>query len=154
MAAAALAFAWGTSAAHADNGPNVKAGVLTCHVADGWGFVFGSSHELHCTYRPVKGRVEHYAGHINKFGVDVGYSEDGVIVWAVFAPSAEIVGEALAGTYAGPTASAAVGVGAGANVLIGGLNNSVSLQPVSIEGEAGLNVAAGIGEIHLHPAAN
>ena len=38
-------------------------------------------------------------------------------------------------------ASATVGVGLGANVLVGGSGNSIALQPVSIEGTTGLNVA-------------
>jgi len=149
MGVAALALSGGLAAAEAQDTPSVKVGVLTCHVASGWGFVFGSTHELHCAYKPANGPAEHYAGHISKFGVDVGYSEDGVIVWAVFAPTSDLARGSLAGTYAGGTASATVGVGAGVNALVGGSKNSVSLQPVSIEGEAGLNVAAGIGEVRL-----
>jgi hypothetical protein len=70
----------------------------------------------------------------------------------VIAPTANLVPGALAGSYAGATASATVGVGVGANALIGGSNNTVALQPLSIEGNRGLNVAAGIGAITLTPA--
>src|SRR5262249_19810149 len=98
---------------------------------------------------PAGGRPEHYAGSINKFGVDIGYTEGGVLVWGVFAPSSNLGPGALSGNYVGATGSATVGVGAGANVLVGGSNRTISLQPVSFEGNTGLNVAAGIGAINL-----
>jgi hypothetical protein len=127
----------------------VRIGTLTCYVASGWGFVFGSSKGLRCTLSPGPGRPEYYAGTINKFGVDIGYTQGGVLVWAVFAPTANLGPGALNGNYVGATGSATVGVGAGANVLIGGSNSTISLQPVSFEGNTGLNVAAGIGSISL-----
>ena len=127
----------------------VRVGTLTCNVASGWGFVFGSSKGLRCTFAPAPGHPEQYAGTINKFGVDIGYTQGGVLVWAVFAPTANLAAGALNGNYVGATASATAGVGAGANVLVGGSNRTISLQPVSIEGNTGLNVAAGIGSISL-----
>jgi len=127
----------------------VRVGTLSCSVASGWGFVFGSSKALRCTFAPTPGRAEFYAGTINKFGVDIGYTQGGVLVWGVFAPSANIGPGALSGNYVAATGSATVGVGAGANVLVGGSNSTISLQPVSFEGNTGLNVAAGIGSISL-----
>ena len=127
----------------------VRVGTLSCNVAAGWGFVFGSSKALHCTFAGPDHRVEHYAGTISKFGVDIGYTQGGVLVWAVFAPTTNLAPGSLAGSFGGATASATVGVGAGANVLVGGSNRTISLQPVSIEGNTGLNVAAGIGAITL-----
>ena len=127
----------------------VRVGTLTCNVASGWGFVFGSSKALHCTFAPAPGRAEFYAGTINKFGVDIGYTQGGVLVWAVFAPTANLATGALNGNYVGATGGATIGVGAGANVLIGGSNSTISLQPLSLEGNTGLNVAAGIGSISL-----
>jgi Protein of unknown function (DUF992) len=127
----------------------VKVGVLTCNVASGFGFVFGSSRAVNCTFSPGPGRPENYVGAINKFGVDIGYLQGGVIVWTVVAPTANLGPCSLAGTYGGATASATVGVGVGANVLVGGSGNSIALQPVSIEGTTGLNVAAGIAEMTL-----
>ena len=59
----------------------------------------------------------------------------------------------LAGNYVGGTASATVGVGVGANALVGGFNNSIALQPLSIEANRGLNVAAGVAEMTLTLAA-
>ena len=130
----------------------VKVGTLTCNVASGWGFVFGSSKDLHCTFRPNAHTGEHYTGTISKFGVDLGYTEGGVLVWGVFAPSSDVRPGALQGDYAGATAQATVGVGLGANVLVGGLDKSFALQPLSVEGSTGLNIAAGIGAISLKAA--
>jgi Protein of unknown function (DUF992) len=128
---------------------SVQVGTLTCNVAGGWGFVFGSSKSVRCAFARAGGPPEHYAGTINKFGVDIGYTQGGVLVWGVFAPSGGIPAGALSGNYVGATGSATVGVGAGANVLIGGSNRTISLQPLSVEGNTGLNVAAGIGAISL-----
>lgn len=147
LALCAMAF---DMPAHAEDG--VKAGVLTCNVASGWGFVFGSSRGLKCTYSGGASAVEHYDGNITKFGVDIGYASNGVIAWAVFAPTTSPAPGALAGDYAGASGSAAVGVGLGANVLFGGFKNSIALQPVSIEGMTGLNVAGGISSVSLKKA--
>lgn len=148
---AALGTAWGLSApASAQSG--VTVGSLTCNVASGFGFVFGSSRALNCTFSGAGGHYEHYTGRISKFGADIGYTQGGVIVWGVIAPTAQLGPGSLQGNYAGGTASATVGVGVGANALIGGSNNTVALQPVSIEGNTGLNVAAGIAGITLTPA--
>lgn len=150
IGAAALAIGAVALAGTADAAPHgIKVGTLTCNVASGWGFVFGSSKDLHCTFRPSARASEHYVGSVSKFGVDIGYTEGGVLVWAVFAPSSDVRAGALQGDYAGATASATVGVGLGANVLIGGLDKSIALQPLSVEGNRGLNVAAGIGAISL-----
>lgn len=130
-------------------GATVRAGYLTCHVASGWGWIFGSSRKLSCAYALQAGYTEYYTGSITKLGADIGYLGSGVILWAVLAPTTNLGQGALAGHYGGATASAAVGVGAGANVLIGGLNSSIALQPVSIEGQNGLNVAAGVAQMTL-----
>ena len=130
----------------------VKAGILTCNVASGFGFILGSSKEVKCTYAPSKGPAEYYKGTINKFGADIGYSQAAVIVWAILAPTSDVQPGALAGAYAGATASVTAGVGAGLHVLVGGLDNSISLQPISIEGNEGLNVAAGIAGLKLESA--
>lgn len=148
MVGAAIAMAALSGAANAAPA-GVKVGTLTCNVAGGMGFVFGSSKDLTCTYEPTKARVERYAGTISKWGVDIGYTGKGRLIWAVFAPTSDVRSGAIEGEYAGATAQANIGVGLGANVLIGGLDKSIALQPVSIEGSTGLNVAAGIGQISL-----
>ncbi len=141
-----------TLAAPASAQSAVNVGSLTCNVASGFGFIFGSSKSLNCTYHGAGGQYEHYVGSITKFGADIGYTSGGVIVWTVVAPVAAMHPGALAGNYGGATASATVGVGVGANALVGGSNNTIALQPVSIEGNTGLNVAAGIAGVTLTPA--
>jgi len=147
----AIGLALAAQAQAAESGGGVKVGTLSCHVSKGWGLVFGSSRDLACTFAGDK-RTENYTGSISKFGVDIGYKQAGVIVWTVFAPTSDMGPGALAGKYGGGTASATVGVGLGANALIGGSNNSISLQPLSIEGSTGLNVAAGIAGLSLKAA--
>jgi uncharacterized protein DUF992 len=132
--------------------PGVVVGTLTCNVASGFGFVFGSSRAINCTFAGPGGRYEHYVGNISKFGADIGYTQGGILVWTVIAPTAALGPGALAGNYVGGTASATVGVGLGANALVGGSNNSIALQPLSIEANRGLNVAAGIAAMTLTPA--
>lgn len=136
--------------AHAAEKIRVKTGYLTCHEAAGWGFIIGSSHSIHCTYTSNKHRTEYYTGSISKFGADIGYLQSAVILWAVAAPTTDLGPGALAGDYAGAQASLALGVGGGANVLFGGFHKSIALQPVSVEGQNGLNVAAGIAAMSLH----
>jgi Protein of unknown function (DUF992) len=155
IAAAALTVAAGLSGAPAwsQQASGVEAGALTCGVESGWGFVFGSTRDLKCTYADNNGKVEQYSGHIDKFGVDIGYHGGGVVVWAVLAPTGDIGMGALTGSYGGVTGGAAVGFGVGANVLVGGSQRTISLQPLSIEGMTGLNVAAGIGQIVLTTSA-
>jgi hypothetical protein len=127
----------------------VRAGMITCQVASGWGFIFGSSRDLRCVYSGSNGQTDKYIGKISKFGVDIGYLKSGVLVWAVLAPSTDLKAGALGGDYGGVTAGATAGVGGNANVLIGGSTKSISLQPVSVEGDKGINVAAGIAAISL-----
>jgi hypothetical protein len=127
----------------------VKAGVLSCEVSGGWGFVFGSSKDMDCNFSSGAGADEHYTGTINKYGVDIGFTRGGIMVWAVFAPTGTLAPGSLAGGYGGVTAGAAVGVGANAHALVGGSNNTVALQPLSVEGQTGLNVAAGVAGLTL-----
>jgi hypothetical protein len=135
-----------TTSAHANG---VQTGVLTCNVAGGWGYIIASSRDVRCNYMPNSGPVERYTGTISKLGVDIGHISKSVIVWDVVAPSSDARPGALEGTYAGATADAAAGVGGGANVLLGGLEKSIALQPVSVAGEKGVDIAAGIGALKL-----
>ncbi len=130
----------------------VRSGYLTCHVAAGWGFIFGSSRNVKCAFSmsgSSQGYTEYYTGSITKFGADIGYMQSAVMLWTVVAPTNNLGEGSLAGHYGGATASVAVGVGAGANVLVGGFKHSIALQPVSIEGQTGLNVAAGVVQLTL-----
>src|SRR5881398_2750077 len=149
---AALGSALAVFAPAQAQAPGVSTGTLSCSVASGFGFVFGSSRAINCTFAGPGPRYEHYVGNISKFGVDIGYTQAGVLIWTVLAPTAAIVPGSLAGSFAGGTASATVGIGVGANALIGGSGNSFALQPLSIETNQGLNVAAGIGALTLSAA--
>jgi Protein of unknown function (DUF992) len=130
-------------------GEHTQAGDLTCDISGGIGLIFGSQRTLNCTFMPsTPGPVEYYAGTLTKLGVDVGVTAGGVMVWLVFAPTSRPVG-ALSGSYGGAAAEASVGGGVGANVLVGGSNRTVELQPVSLQGQTGLNLAAGVAGIDL-----
>jgi Protein of unknown function (DUF992) len=129
----------------------VKTGVLNCDVSGGWGWIIGSQKSVQCLFTPdVPGRPEYYVGTISKFGLDIGATARSQMVWVVYA---ETLGgfASLAGNYGGATGEATGVVGLGANVLIGGSNRTVALQPLSITGQVGLNVAAGVAELALRP---
>ena len=127
-----------------------KIGVLTCRVSPGVGLIIGSSKRLACDFAPTGYRGEHYVGSINKIGVDLGFTTGGVIVWSVFAATSGYSHHALAGRYAGASAEASLVAGLGANVLLGGSGRSVALQPVSVQGNTGIDVAAGITGLTLY----
>src|SRR5258708_3988078 len=145
--AAAATFFAALPAAQSQSGANV--GSLSCNVAGGVGFIFGSSKDLNCLFTRTDGKAERYAGSVKKFGVDIGFTKEAHIVWLVFAPG-NIAPGALAGSYGGATASGTVGVGVGANVLLGGSNRQITPQPVIVEGSVGLTVAAGPGAVALN----
>jgi hypothetical protein len=126
----------------------VKIGVLTCDIAGGVGMIIGSSRSVDCVFEGTIGQREHYEGSIGKFGLDVGVTGQAVMAWAVFAPG-KLKAGALAGKYVGASAEASVAVGLGANVLVGGSNKSVALQPFSVQAQTGLNVAAGVASLRL-----
>lgn len=160
IASALLALAVSAGAARAadiiavpdDERDGVKVGLLECDVAGGMGYILGSAKSLSCVFHGSKGRVEAYTGNINKLGVDLGWTTQGRLTWAVFAPVAGYHRGALAGTYVGATAEATVIAGVGANVLLGGMERSVALQLVSVTGQLGLNAAAGLASLMLVPA--
>ena len=122
-------------------------GKLKCDVEGGLSYIIGSSRALDCVYMADGFPPEYYKGSINKIGIDIGFQRSGVIVWAVLSPGLTRGPGALTGNYVGLSADVAAGLGAGANALIGG--NKVVLQPVSVSGDVGINLAAGIGDISL-----
>ena len=127
----------------------IQAGSLTCDVSAGIGFIIGSQRTVNCTFQPSgPGPIEYYTGTISKLGIDIGATAGGVMVWLVFAPTNRPVG-ALNGTYVGGAAEASLIAGVGANALIGGSNRTVALQPLSVQGQAGINVAAGVAGLEL-----
>jgi len=145
----ALAIAGTVASVQAASG-GVKAGYLKCDVEGNVSFIFGSSRDMVCVYTPEAGkRRDRYSGEVKKFGVDIGYQDAGVILWGVIAPTADIGPGALSGDYGGVTADVAAGYGVGANALVGGSSKSIVLQPLSVEGIKGINIAAGIGILSL-----
>jgi hypothetical protein len=148
MAAAVLAVTGAIAAAPAQ-AQNTQVGTLTCEVAGGAGMIIGSNKQITCSFQNVAGEIEVYGGEIRKFGLDIGATGRGVIVWSVFAPSGAWRHGALAGTYGGATAQATVIAGVGANVLLGGSNRSIALQPISVSGQTGLNLAVGVADLRL-----
>ncbi|HUZ91265.1 MAG TPA: DUF992 domain-containing protein [Methylocella sp.] len=130
----------------------VKIGRLRCNVSGGLGLIITSTKEMRCTYTSVHGYREHYFGMIRKFGLDIGATDRGILAWAVFAPTAGPRPGALAGEYVGVDASATIGVGLGANALVGGSNRSIALQPLSVQAQTGLALAGGVAALSLRPA--
>ncbi len=151
LGASALAFAMLAVQMPADAQNRARIGVLDCDVSGGIGLIIGSRKQMNCTFAPSgQGPREVYTGSIGKFGLDVGATAGGRMVWAVYATTAGGPA-ALAGTYAGASADASVGAGLGANVLVGGSNRTVSLQPLSVQGQAGVNLAVGVAALTLNP---
>ena len=150
MALAAVVLAPAPSMAQNANRTNV--GTLTCDISAGIGIIVASKKSVACTYTPLGGgATEVYTGSITKFGLDIGGTTGGRMVWTVYAPTTAGHG-ALAGDYVGASGEATVGVGLGANVLVGGSNRTIALQPVSLQGQTGLNVAVGVAGLTLEPA--
>ena len=147
--AALAAFLLSTSGVPASAQSGVRAGVIECQGGPTVGLVVGSVTELSCVFRPEVGAAQAYRAVIRKVGVDLGVTAETVLAWAVVAPTKEIGLGDLSGNYGGVQASATVGAGAGANVLYGGSNNSIALQPLSVQGQAGLSVAGGIAGLEL-----
>lgn len=130
-------------------GTTVKVGVLSCGIAPGIGYIVMSQKKLSCVYQPSRGgRVETYRGKITRIGLDIGMTQQSVVVWAVMAPAKPKRG-ALQGSYGGVSAEATAIVGFGANVLVGGFQKSITLQPISIQAQTGLDLAAGIAGLSL-----
>jgi uncharacterized protein (DUF2141 family) len=146
VAAAALA-----AAVPAQAFANAKVGVLLCQVAQGQGFVFGSTKTLDCTFTPSSGAPrESYSGAISRFGVDLGFTSNGLLQWNVLAASVDSYGDgALNGNYGGVGAEVTALLGVGTNVLVKRSTRDFVLQPISVQGQTGLNVALGVAGIQL-----
>lgn len=147
IVAASLACA--ATAASAGNIERVEVGQLKCDVAGGVGLILGSRKKMDCVFERNDGSSETYTGRIVKVGVDIGITKESVVWWLVLAPALEQPEGALEGEYVGVSAEATVAVGAGANILLGGGDDSIALQPLSLQAQKGLNIAGGIGSIKL-----
>jgi hypothetical protein len=142
--AAAIAI---TQSALAQERP--KVGALRCEVSSGLGLIVTSAKEMRCVFTSSRGYSERYFGMVRKFGLDLGRTNRGVLAWEVFAPMQGPRRGALAGDYVGVDASATVGVGVGANALLGGSGRSIALQPLSVQAQTGLALAAGVTSLTL-----
>lgn len=129
----------------------VKVGVLECRGGASVGFIVGSVTNLGCVFRADGMPEDRYIATIRKVGVDLGITQESALAWGVYAPVARLGAGDLSGNYAGAQGSATIGVGLGGNVLIGGSANSIALQPLSVQGQVGLNVAAGLAALELRP---
>lgn len=146
------AFVTALSTFHAEpaSAQTTRAGVLSCQTSGSIGLVVGSRQRLRCRFTPDRGgRPENYSGRIGRLGLDVGITAGGALGWIVFVRTNRVGRGALAGTYVGGSGDISLGVGVGANALIGGSNNSVALQPFSIEGQVGVNLALGVAALTL-----
>jgi len=131
--------------------PVMQAGILECRGGQNVGFVVGSVASLECVFQSPGRRPEGYIATVRRIGVDLGVTAQTQMKWAVNAPTNRLGFGELAGTYGGVGANASIGVGGGGNFLVGGPRNAYALQPISVQGQTGLNVAAGIAGIELEP---
>jgi hypothetical protein len=129
----------------------VQVGILECRGGASIGFVIGSVTNLGCVLRADGMPEDRYVATVRKVGLDLGITQESALAWGVFAPVARLGPGDLSGNYVGAQGSASVGVGLGGNVLVGGSANSISLQPLSVQGQVGLNVAAGLESLELRP---
>ena len=151
LAAATIAtLAASIAGAHAQQS-RVQIGVLECRGGASVGFIVGSVTNLGCVLRADGMPEDRYVATVRKVGLDLGITQESALAWGVFAPVVRLGPGDLAGNYVGAQGSATLGVGVGGNVLVGGSANSIALQPLSVQGQTGLNVAAGIAGLELQP---
>src|ERR1700752_1960346 len=110
-----------------------RVGTLSCDVSAGVGMFVAEKQTMSCVFKQVgRDRIERYHGSIDQFGVALGEVSGGRLIWDVMANTRGHRPGELAGTYSGLGTNASIGVGAGANVLVGGTGRAFSLQPVSV----------------------
>lgn len=146
---ALIALTVAVSAGSATAQSRVQTGVLECLADPSVGFIIGSQRSLDCVFKPSRGRVQNYSGTQSRIGLDIGFRQDATLLWAVFSPTVQVGPGELAGNYVGISGDVAVGIGVGANALLGGSNNSIALQPLSIEGQIGANIGVGMAGLSL-----
>lgn len=149
--AALAAVALSATSVSAQSG-RLQVGVLECRGGESISFVVGSVTELSCVYRPDMGPPQAYRATVRRAGIDIGVTAVSGLIWGVLAPTREIGLGDISGNYAGFTAGAAIGVGLGANALVGGTSGSINLQVLSVSGQIGLNLAATGTSMTLAPA--
>jgi hypothetical protein len=150
LAAVTLTVSAGSAAAQ-EPIHRVRVGVLECRGGASVGFIVGSVMNLGCVLHADGLPEDRYIATIRKVGLDLGITKETALAWGVYAPVARIGQGDLSGNYAGAQGSATLGVGVGGNVLVGGSDNSIALQPLSLQGQVGVNVAAGLESLELRP---
>src|SRR4051812_22720107 len=129
----------------------IQVGILECRGGASIGFIVGSVTNLGCVLRAEGLPEDRYVATVRKVGLDIGITQESALAWGVFAPVARLGPGDLSGDYVGAQGSASLGVGAGGNVLVGGSANSIALQPLSLQGQVGVNIAAGLESLELRP---
>jgi hypothetical protein len=155
LAALALVAALsGPANAQAPQPSWTQVGALTCTVDPSVGFILVGHQPMQCTYTPslAPAPPQYYDGAINTVGIDIGVSAGSVLAWGVFAPTTGLPQGALSGEYVGASGDLGIGVGAGANILLGGSGRTVALQPLSLQGSLAFNVVLGVSSLKLRPA--
>lgn len=145
-----VVFSQTADAPAAEEPAKLVSGTLTCKGEGSIGLIIGSKQSFKCSYAPAgKTPAQSYTATITKFGLDIGIKGASTMVWTVLSSTADLPAEALEGKYAGVSADASIGVGGGANLLVGGSKDSVVLQPLSVQGQVGLNLAVGVSGLAL-----
>jgi hypothetical protein len=148
FAAAALLLALAATPASAQS--TGQSGQLTCNLGPSVGLIVGSRQKMTCVFTNSKtGRRESYVGRIGRLGLDIGIQAGGKMIWGVYAKTQQLGPRALVGDYVGASGEIGLGLGVGANALIGGSNKTVALQPLSLEASVGVNLALGVARLAL-----
>jgi hypothetical protein len=127
-----------------------QVGALTCRLNPSIGFIIAGHQSMECTFQPAGPfPPQAYQGAFNIVGLDVGVTAGGILSWTVFAPTTGFPAGALAGEYVGASGDVGLGVGAGANILLGGSGRTFALQPLSIQGSVAFNIALGVSMLTL-----
>ena len=127
---------------------NTQIGTLDCDVSGGVGLILGSKKDMSCVFKKKDGSVENYTGRVTKIGIDIGKTKKAELKWKVLAPSGKSEVGALAGKYDGVGAEATIAGGVGANALFS-VGNNLTLQPISVQKQEGLNIAGGLQQMKL-----
>jgi hypothetical protein len=132
------------------NAGSLRLGILVCTIDGGTAFGIGSNKTVDCVFKPSHGgELEHYTGIISKLGIDLGFTDQGALQWAVLAAGHVYDDGALAGRYYGVNAEASIATGGGVNLLLGGFRRSFTLQPLSKQTQIGLNLAVAVTSMRL-----
>jgi Protein of unknown function (DUF992) len=137
--------------AQAHQGRPMRAGVLECEGRRTTGKLVMSQARLHCVFRSDGRQPERYVAKVRRYGVDLGLTDETRMAWAVNAPINDFGRSELRGRYGGLSANAAALFGFGGSFLLRGSDRAAALQPISLQGQTGLNLAAGVTEVELVP---